>query len=101
MRIYHGNKEALTCSGLGSRVRGTREVRGNYKKPPHLLVVSAGKSFDHVPARSGRRPSGGKIAPHPPTQVSFDAARSDGLKNSKRTSVEEGSTANEAARRDA
>jgi hypothetical protein len=35
---------ALTCSGLGSRVKGTREVRGNYKKPPHLLVVSAGNS---------------------------------------------------------
>jgi hypothetical protein len=84
---------ALTCSGLGSRVRGTREVRGYYKKPPHLLVVSVGNSFDLEPARSGRRPSGGRnggggairgdVAPQPPTQVSFDVARSDGLKNSE------------------
>jgi hypothetical protein len=40
-----------------------------------------------------------EIAPQSPTQVSFNAARSDGLKNSERTSVEKGSTANEAARR--
>ena len=38
------------------------------------------------------------IAPQPPTRVSCDAARSDGLKNSERASVEEGSIASEAAR---
>jgi len=28
-----------------------REVRGNHRKPPHLLVVGAGNSFDPGPAR--------------------------------------------------
>ena len=56
-------------------------------------MVSAGNSFDHDPARSDKRPSGGRcggggaikgeIAPQPPTHVSFDAARYDGLKNSE------------------
>ncbi len=34
---------ARICSGPRSRVRGTREVWGNYKKPPHLPMVRAGK----------------------------------------------------------
>jgi len=70
---------ALTCSGLGSQVEGTRDVRGSYMKPPHLLVVSTGNSFDRGPARSGR-----EIVPHPPSHVSLDASRCDGHKTSKR-----------------
>jgi hypothetical protein len=42
---------------------------------------------------------GGKIAPQPPTHVSFDAARSNGLKNSEMKSAEEGLAANKLARR--
>jgi hypothetical protein len=50
---------ALTFSHLGSRVRGTRDVRGSYRQAPHLLVVSARDSFDTGPARPDKRPSGG------------------------------------------
>ena len=50
--------EALTYTGPGSRIRGTREVWGNYMKPPHLLVVSAENSRDPDPVWPGKRPSG-------------------------------------------
>ena len=41
----------LPCSAPGSRVRGTRDVRGIHRKLPHLPVVGAGNSFDPGPAR--------------------------------------------------
>jgi len=82
--------EALTGSGLGSRVKGTRDVRESYMN----LVESAGNSFDPDPAWPCRRPSegrcgcdgtiGGEIAPQPPPQVSLDTAPSYGPKNSER-----------------
>ena len=55
--------------------------------------MSARSSRDPDPVWSGKRPSGGRfggggaiggeIAPQPPTQVSFDTARSDGLLTSE------------------
>ena len=69
------------------------DCRKSCKKPPHLLVVGAGNSLDPGPARSGKRPSGGRcggggaiggeIAPPSPAHVSFDTAWSDGHKNSE------------------
>ena len=62
-------------------------------KPPYLLVVSARNSRDPGLARSCSKPSGRRcggggaigeeIAPQPPTQVSFDTARSNRHKTLK------------------
>ncbi len=91
---------ALTCSGLGSRVGETRDVRGSYKNPPHLHALSFGNSFDPGPARSGRRPSegrcggggaiGGEIVPHPPSHLSLSTVRFDGHTTSSRKKHEGG-----------
>ncbi len=43
---------------------------------------------------------GGEIAPQPPTRVSFDTARSDGLKNSERESIEDNIAASKLFRTD-
>jgi hypothetical protein len=54
---------------------------------PHLLVVGARNSDDQGPAEKGLSgehgdgggPINGEIGPPPPSQVSLDTARSDGL----------------------
>ena len=42
---------ALTYNNLGSRVKGTRDIRGNDRMPFRLLVVSVCNSLDSGPAR--------------------------------------------------
>ena len=80
-RHIRNPRKALTCSGHRSRVRKTRVVWGNYRKLPHLLVVSVGNSADPGPAWSCKRPCGGRgggggaiggeIALPPPSHVSL------------------------------
>ena len=90
------DQRAPTCGGPGSRVRGTCEVRGNQRKPPHLPVVSAGNSFDPGPARLRqeskrgaqwrlRSPIGEEIGHHNRNAwcIFYDTARIDGKDISK------------------